>query len=71
MRVFGSVVRGEARPESDLDLLVDFEPGRTLFDLSALIDALRQLLGRPVDVLTERSLSRYIRAEVLAEARPL
>lgn len=51
-RVFGSVARGEARPDSDIDLLVDIEPGRTLFDVAALHDELVELLGHEVDVLT-------------------
>lgn len=51
-RVFGSVARGESRVGSDIDLLVDIEPGRTLFDVSALHDDLVELLGHEVDVLT-------------------
>lgn len=50
--MFGSVARGEARPDSDIDLLVDIEPGRTLFDIAALHDELVALLGHEVDVLT-------------------
>jgi uncharacterized protein len=67
--VFGSVVRGEARPESDLDLLVEFEQGRTLFDLVELRDELSRVLGRRADVLTYGSLhprlcDRVLRDEV-------
>ena len=51
VRVFGSVARGEARPDSDVDLLVDLEPKRTLFDLSGLILDLEDFLGRKVDVV--------------------
>ena len=68
VRLFGSVARGDAGPDSDIDLLVDFEPGRGLFDLGGLLSELEALLGRPVDVVTERSLSRYFRREVLSEA---
>jgi uncharacterized protein len=63
--VFGSVVRGEARPESDLDLLVEFEQGRTLFDLVELKDELSRVLGRRADVLTYGSLHPLLRDRVL------
>ncbi len=68
VRVFGSVARGEADPESDIDLLVDMEPGRSLLDLGGLLMDLRELLGREVDVVTERGLKPRIRARVLQEA---
>ena len=68
VRVFGSVARGEARPESDVDFLVDMEPGRTLFDLGGLLMDLRDLLGVEVDVVTERGLKPRIRERVLKEA---
>ena len=68
VRVFGSVARGEADPESDIDLLVDMEPGRSLLDLGGLLMDLRELLGREVDVVTERGLKPRIRARVLREA---
>jgi predicted nucleotidyltransferase len=71
MRVFGSWARGEARPDSDLDLLIMLEPGRTLFDLSRLKDELDAVVGSPVDVITEGGLSPYIRDKVLSEAVPL
>ena len=51
LRVFGSVARGEARPDSDIDFLVDLDPQRTLFDLSGLILDLEEALGRKVDVV--------------------
>ena len=54
VRVFGSVARGEARPTSDVDFLVDFEPGRTVLDLSELILDLEEMLGCGVDVLELR-----------------
>jgi uncharacterized protein len=71
VRVFGSVARGDARPESDLDLLVEMEPGRSLFDLGGLLVELQALLGVEVDVVTEKGLRPRIRADVLREAVPL
>jgi len=71
VRVFGSRARGDARPDSDLDLLVRFEEGRSLVDLVSMKLALEDLLGIHVDVVSERGLSRYIRDRVLAEAKPL
>lgn len=68
MRVFGSVARGEAGPDSDLDFLVDLEPGRSLFDLGGLLMDLQSLLGRRVDVVTESGLRARIRERVLSEA---
>ena len=56
IRVFGSVARGEAGPESDLDLLVEMEPGRSLLDHIALIQDLEEVLGCRVDVVTEAGL---------------
>jgi predicted nucleotidyltransferase len=70
VRVFGSVVRGDNREESDVDLLVDFDKGRTLFDLARFKGAIEDLLGVNVDVVTPNSL-HYIRDRVLAEALPL
>ncbi len=71
VRVFGSVVRGEADAESDIDLLVDVEPGRTLFDLSEFLVALQNILGREIDIITEKNLNGRIRERVLKEAVPL
>ena len=71
MRVFGSTVRGDNRPDSDVDFQVDMEPGRTLLDLSGLVLDLGRLLGASVDVVTEAGLSSRIRDRVLAEAVPL
>jgi hypothetical protein len=70
-RVFGSVARGQARPESDLDLLVDMEPGRTLLDLVGLEQDLAEVLSRRVDVVTDGGLSPFLRERILAEAVPL
>lgn len=66
--VFGSVARGEAGPDSDIDLIVDMEPGRSLLDLSALWNDLNTLLGMPVDVVTEKGLRTLIRTRVLKDA---
>jgi len=71
VRVFGSVARGDARPDSDVDILVDMEPGRSLFDVGGLLSELQTLLGVDVDVVTEKGLRPRIRAEVLREAVPL
>ncbi len=71
VRVFGSAARGETTQGSDLDLLVDLEPGRSLLDLGALLMDLQELLGCRVDVVTERGLRERIRDRVLREARPL
>ena len=71
VRAFGSRVRGDARPDSDLDLLVTMDPGRSLLDLIAIQQDLEDLLHCKVDVVTENGLSPYIRDRVLAEALPL
>jgi predicted nucleotidyltransferase len=71
IRVFGSVARGEARETSDLDLLVEWEAGRSLLDHVALVQDLEELLGTKVHAGTERSLQWYVRDRILKEARPL
>jgi predicted nucleotidyltransferase len=71
IRVFGSVARGEANPESDIDLLVEYVPGHGGFAFVDFCDAVEQLLRRKVDVVTEKSLHPVIRDKVLAEAVPL
>lgn len=71
VRLFGSVVRGEAKTDSDVDFLVDLEEGRSLFDLGGLLYDLQKLLGRKVDVVTEQGLHWYIKDRVLKEAEPL
>ena len=68
IRVFGSVARGEADSKSDIDLLVDLEPGRNLFDLGGLLMDLQDLLGYNVDVVTERGLRERIRVLPLVPA---
>ena len=71
VRVFGSVARGEARPDSDVDLLVELEAGRSILDLGGLLMDLQTLLGREVDVVTDKGLRERIRMRVLQEAKPL
>jgi predicted nucleotidyltransferase len=71
VRVFGSHARGEARPDSDLDLLVRLRPGHGFSDFMAFCEEAEAVLGRHVDVVTEDGLSPYIRDRVLAEATPL
>lgn len=71
LRVFGSVLHGTDQESSDLDLLVDPLPGATLFDLGGLQEALVEMLGIPVDVVTPGDLPVQIRQRVLSEARPL
>jgi uncharacterized protein len=68
VRVFGSVARGDADAASDVDFLVDFEPGRSLLDLAGLLVELEDLLGHRVDVVTEPGLKARIRQRVLSEA---
>jgi predicted nucleotidyltransferase len=65
--IFGSVARGEERPESDVDFLVEFEPGRTLFDLAGLCLDLEEELGRPVDVVTRGGLHPKLKDRILEE----
>ena len=71
VRIFGSVARGEAGPDSDVDFLVELEPSRSLLDLGGLLMDLQDLLECEVDVLTEAGLRDRIRQRVLSEARPL
>jgi hypothetical protein len=71
LRVFGSVDRNEANENSDLDLLVAWEPGRSLMDHAGLVQDLQDLLGIKVHVGTEKSLHWYVRERILREATPL
>ena len=68
VRVFGSVARGDAGPDSDVDILVDFEPGRDYFDQGGLLYELRELLGCDVDVVNAPELRESVRDEVLDQA---
>jgi predicted nucleotidyltransferase len=70
LALFGSVLRGSARPESDVDLLVQFAPGAKTFDrFVALCDLLEERLGHRVDVVTTESLSPFIGPRILADAQ--
>jgi len=71
VRIFGSAARGDAGDDSDVDFLVDMEPGRSLLDLSGLLLDLRELLGREVDIVTESGLYWLLRRRILKEAVPL
>jgi predicted nucleotidyltransferase len=71
VRIFGSVARGDAGESSDLDLIVRFEAGRSLFDHGGLIDDLEELLGIKVDVVSEGGMRDRFRSRVMKEAIPL
>jgi predicted nucleotidyltransferase len=68
VRVFGSLARGEAGPDSDVDILVELGSDRSLLDIVAIKQDLEDLLGRRVDVVTRAAISPYIREQVLGEA---
>ncbi len=71
VRVFGSVARGDARPDSDVDFLIDVEPVTSSWFPAGLVQDLESLLGRRVEVVTERGLNHLIRDEILREAVPI
>ncbi len=71
VRLFGSVLRGEAGPDSDIDFLVEMDGDRSLLDHVGLIQDLEDYLGSKVDVVSDRALHWFIRDRVLAEAIPL
>ena len=71
VRIFGSVARGEDREDSDVDFLVDMEPEHSLLDRIGLMQDLEDLLGRKVDVATEKVLRDFCRDRILNEAVPL
>ena len=68
IRIFGSASRGEERPDSDIDLLVDFACPKGFFELLRLEDELQAFFGRPVDVITEPGLSPFLRWSILSSA---
>jgi predicted nucleotidyltransferase len=70
-RVFGSVLYGADRDDSDIDILVDALPGATLFDLGGLQMKLQEILGVRVDLLTPKELPRQFREQALREAAPI
>jgi len=73
LSLFGSALRGELGPDSDIDLLVEFEPDArpSLFDVGGMMHELTEVMGCQVDIRTPADLSRYFRDEVVAEAEPL
>lgn len=71
LRVFGSVARGESDADSDIDILVELEPGSGLLELGGFLMDVRELLGVPVDVTTPKMLKERIRERVLGEATPI
>jgi uncharacterized protein len=71
VRLFGSVARGEARADSDVDILVAMEKGRNLLDLVGFWQDVEDLLGRKVDVISDGGVSPYLQARILSEAVPL
>jgi len=68
LRVFGSFARGEERPDSDIDLLVEMAADRSLLDIIAFKYALEDITNRKVDVVTEKALSPYLRDKILQDA---
>lgn len=68
VRLFGSVVRGAERSDSDIDVLVSMDSGRSLLDLVALCEDLEELLGRKVDVVSDDGISPYLRAQIVEES---
>ncbi len=69
--LFGSYVRNEQKEESDIDFLVDFQEGATLFDFVELQDSLSELLAKKVSIVSRRGLSKYIGPYILKEAEPV
>jgi uncharacterized protein len=68
VRIFGSLARSQAGPDSDLDILVKLDPGRSLLDIVAIKQDLEDLIGCEVDVVTQAAISPYIREGVLRES---
>ena len=68
IKVFGSVARGESNLSSDIDFLVNFEEGRTLFDLISFKNELEELLSSKVDVISENAIHWYLKDRIIQEA---
>jgi predicted nucleotidyltransferase len=68
VRIFGSLARGEGLTDSDVDILIELDPGRSLLDILAIKQDLEDLLHRNVDVLTESAVSPYIKDDIMSEA---
>ncbi|PWA10366.1 hypothetical protein DCC39_11635 [Pueribacillus theae] len=71
LKLFGSVARSEDGEESDIDLLVSFEEGKSLFDLIRFKQEMEEIMGKNVDVLTENAIHHSIKEKILNEAIPL
>jgi uncharacterized protein len=71
VRLFGSVVHGDATDKSDVDFLVDMQSGRSLLDVAGLMIDLEKLLGRKVDIVTTNGLKKSLKEDVLKHARAL
>lgn len=71
VRLFGSVIRGDDREDSDIDFLVDMQETRSLFDLIGLQQDIERMLGKKVDVLTPNGINRYLKDRILGESVPL
>ena len=69
--VFGSFARGEERPESDVDILIELPDGKTMFDLIKLEEELASTLGKKVDIVTYRSIHHLLRDQILREQVPI
>jgi predicted nucleotidyltransferase len=71
LRLFGSALRGDDTPDSDVDLLLDYRPGTTLFDIVRMKRRMEEVLGRRVELVSARAVHRYYKRQIFAEARPL
>ena len=71
LRIFGSAAKGQERPDSDVDLIVDFDAPTGFFELIRVEGALAEFFGRPVDLVTEPGLSPYLRESILSSASVL
>jgi len=71
LALFGSAVRGEMRPDSDIDVMVEFDPAARIgiLKFESLVEGLEALVGRKIDLVTKRGLKPWVRPEVLKEAR--